>query len=74
MVNVETWDSRVLPSSLPSNIRPTSMGCLSCQMAVFDSLEVASSLVLTSSFESPTSCFTASIPRPIMYADCAVVS
>ena len=43
-------------------------------MAVFDSPEVASSLAVSSSLASPATYFAASMPRPIMYADSAVVS
>ena len=59
-VNVATCDSRTPPSSLPSNMRPMSIGCLSCQMAVLESREVASSRAASSSLESPASFLAAS--------------
>ena len=58
-VNVATCDPRVRPSSWPSNMPPMSMGWRSCQMAVFDSREVASSLAASSRLESPASCLAA---------------
>ena len=72
--NVSVCDQSTRPSPLPSKMWPWSMGRLNSHMAVFDSEEVAASVAVSSSFDSPASFMARPIPSPIMYAVWAAVS